>query len=132
MIRPGMLLRAYQLPCRPPSCLRLHRYPPSTSYRLFNHQTFLAQERRTSPQSLGSQTPLKTDSAENIKPEAIQKPPDAESDEAPKTDGLLTEQTVSNKEQRKADWAIMKEMVQYLWPKVNLENKSVFKESSLT
>lgn len=25
---------------------------------------------------------------------------------------------MSNKEQRKADWAIMKEMTKYLWPKV--------------
>ncbi|KAJ9215998.1 hypothetical protein DTO166G4_2542 [Paecilomyces variotii] len=31
--------------------------------------------------------------------------------------GLLSEKTVGNKEQRKADWAIMKEMVKYLWPK---------------
>ncbi|KAM0717788.1 hypothetical protein Q7P37_006120 [Cladosporium fusiforme] len=30
---------------------------------------------------------------------------------------LLAEQTVSNKEQRKADWAIIKDMAQYLWPK---------------
>jgi ATP-binding cassette subfamily B (MDR/TAP) protein 7 len=39
---------------------------------------------------------------------------------ATKTDPLLQEQTLSNKEQRKADWAIMKEMSQYLWPKDNL------------
>ena len=38
--------------------------------------------------------------------------------EAPKTDFLLGEQKVSNKEQRKADWAILKEMSKYLWPKV--------------
>ena len=31
---------------------------------------------------------------------------------------LLSEATVGNKEQRKADWAIMKEMTKYLWPKV--------------
>lgn len=31
---------------------------------------------------------------------------------------LLNETTVANKEQRKADWAIMKEMAHYLWPKV--------------
>ncbi|OCL08579.1 iron-sulfur clusters transporter-like protein atm1 [Glonium stellatum] len=37
-----------------------------------------------------------------------------------KNDLLLAEQTVSNKEQRKADWAIMKEMSRYLWPKDNL------------
>lgn len=33
---------------------------------------------------------------------------------------LLAEQTVSTKEQRKADWAIIKEMSHYLWPKDNL------------
>ncbi|KAF2007666.1 iron-sulfur clusters transporter atm1, mitochondrial precursor, partial [Amniculicola lignicola CBS 123094] len=37
-----------------------------------------------------------------------------------KPDPLLVEKVVSNKEQRKADWAIMKEMSQYLWPKDNL------------
>jgi ATP-binding cassette subfamily B (MDR/TAP) protein 7 len=39
---------------------------------------------------------------------------------AVKTDPLLQEQTLTNKEQRKADWAIMKEMSRYLWPKDNL------------
>lgn len=34
-----------------------------------------------------------------------------------KEDKLLAEKLVSNKEQRKADWAIMKEMTRYLWPK---------------
>ena len=32
-------------------------------------------------------------------------------------DPLLQESTVSNKEQRQADWAIIKEMSKYLWPK---------------
>lgn len=35
-----------------------------------------------------------------------------------KKDGLLSEATVTRQEQRKADWAIMKEMAKYLWPKV--------------
>ncbi|KAF2108357.1 iron-sulfur clusters transporter-like protein atm1 [Lophiotrema nucula] len=39
---------------------------------------------------------------------------------APKDAPLLAEATVSNKEQRKADWAIIKEMSQYLWPKDNM------------
>ncbi|KAL9640370.1 MAG: hypothetical protein Q9164_000313 [Protoblastenia rupestris] len=37
--------------------------------------------------------------------------------DTPKTDALLAEQTGSNKQQRKADWAIIKEMSAYLWPK---------------
>lgn len=41
-------------------------------------------------------------------------------DRTPVQDALLTEKSVSDKEQRKADWAIIKEMSQYLWPKDNL------------
>lgn len=37
-----------------------------------------------------------------------------------KADPLLAEQVLTNKEQRKADWAIMKEMSRYLWPKDHL------------
>lgn len=33
---------------------------------------------------------------------------------------LLAEQTVTNKEQRQADWAIIKDMAHYLWPKNDL------------
>ncbi|KAJ6090260.1 hypothetical protein N7486_009075 [Penicillium sp. IBT 16267x] len=36
--------------------------------------------------------------------------------EAPKKE-LLSEGAIANKEQRKADWAIMREMAKYLWPK---------------
>ena len=45
---------------------------------------------------------------------------DAQASKVAKADPLLQEQVLSNKEQRKADWAIMKEMSQYLWPKDNL------------
>jgi ATP-binding cassette subfamily B (MDR/TAP) protein 7 len=40
------------------------------------------------------------------------------------TDPLLQEQSLSNKEQRKADWAIMKEMSRYLWPKDNMGTRA--------
>lgn len=43
---------------------------------------------------------------------------------AAKGDPLLQEHTLTNKEQRKADWAIMKEMSHYLWPKNNLAARS--------
>jgi hypothetical protein len=33
---------------------------------------------------------------------------------------LLSEEKLTTKEQRKADWAIMKEMARYLWPKVSI------------
>ncbi|KAK9326284.1 hypothetical protein V1517DRAFT_304598 [Lipomyces orientalis] len=34
-------------------------------------------------------------------------------------DGLLSETVVSDKKQRQADWAILKEMIKYLWPKAS-------------
>lgn len=52
---------------------------------------------------------------ESVKPEDAKKAKAAEP--ASKNDPLLAEQTVSNKEQRKADWAIIKDMAHYLWPK---------------
>ncbi|PNS21644.1 Iron-sulfur clusters transporter atm1, mitochondrial [Sphaceloma murrayae] len=58
-------------------------------------------------------TQQKTDPPESVKPETVQK----EKAATPAKDVLLSEQTVSNKEQRKADWAIIKDMAKYLWPK---------------
>ncbi|KAI7533477.1 Iron-sulfur clusters transporter atm1 [Hortaea werneckii] len=51
---------------------------------------------------------------ENAKPESMDKEQPAEPTQ---NDPLLAEQTKSNKEQRKADWRIIKDMSQYLWPK---------------
>ncbi|KAF2101725.1 ABC transporter-like protein [Rhizodiscina lignyota] len=58
---------------------------------------------------------------ESIKPETVQKDQSTPASPATaKQDALLAEQTVSTKEQRKADWAIIKQMSAYLWPKDNL------------
>ena len=64
----------------------------------------------------------KSESPESIKPETLQKPAST-LPQHPKPNDFLGEQTVSNKEQRKADWAIMKEMSKYLWPKDDLGAK---------
>lgn len=66
------------------------------------------------------ETEQKADKAKDVaevKPESVQteKPAGPAS-----TDSFMAEQTVSNKEQRKADWAIIKDMAQYLWPKNDL------------
>ena len=50
-------------------------------------------------------------------PETTKRPDQVKPAVSP-TDPLLGGELVSNKEQRKADWAIMKEMTRYLWPKV--------------
>ena len=118
MLHPRLLSRAHLPKPFPRSCRRSQPSLPwkrrvcplSSSIHLQQH---LVTSDRTSHRQLSS----KADVLEKIKPEAVQRPDNAKSI-GPKTDALLTEQTVSNKEQRKADWAIMKEMVQYLWPKV--------------
>ncbi len=106
-------------PYRPPlpwGCSSSFR---QSSVRIFSSSTRL--KRNRAPQSSPQQrTPTKVDLAENVPPESVQKPLVAKPSSLPKTDVLLTEQTLSNKEQRKADWAIMKEMARYLWPKVRL------------
>lgn len=65
----------------------------------------------------------KADAPESVKPESVQPVKSATPSAASRQDasynaGLLSEKTVSNAQQRKADWAIMREMTQYLWPKV--------------
>lgn len=61
----------------------------------------------------------KPEESDSTRPETLQKKDVAKSPGAETSnDALLSEQTVSNKQQRKADWAIIKEMSQYLWPKV--------------
>ena len=118
MLYSGLRPTIYSLRRKPPSSSWLHKVPRLSPSRCFFVNPRLSRTAQIPPQSTGSQPLPRVESAENIKPEVVQKPPDAKSDGGPKTDALLTEQTVSNKEQRKADWAIMKEMIQYLWPKV--------------
>ncbi|KAJ5823605.1 ABC transporter integral membrane type 1 [Penicillium robsamsonii] len=47
----------------------------------------------------------------------VQKPEDSPNVKTPPKKDLLSEPMAGKKEQRKADWAIMKEMAKYLWPK---------------
>ncbi|KAI9731456.1 MAG: Iron-sulfur clusters transporter atm1, mitochondrial [Claussenomyces sp. TS43310] len=61
------------------------------------------------------------DESSGSKPESAQKAPSA-SPAAARKDPLALD-TKTNKEQRKADWAIMKEMAHYLWPKDGLGTK---------
>ncbi|KAI9882580.1 MAG: Iron-sulfur clusters transporter atm1, mitochondrial, partial [Watsoniomyces obsoletus] len=62
------------------------------------------------------------EAAAEVPPETATRPSPAKPTKA-QDDPLLGSQLVSNKEQRKADWAIMKEMTRYLWPKGNVSTK---------
>ncbi len=74
--------------------------------------------------TLNQANPTNAEAFESIKPESFEKSkPTSKSAAVEKQDILLAEQTVSNKEQRKVDLAILKEMAKYLWPKGELGTK---------
>lgn len=75
-------------------------------------------------QETGDTAPQRKTASLNTAPvanaDAIQKQKNTQNATTTKKNDLLSEATVANKEQRKADWAIMREMAKYLWPKVCL------------
>ena len=110
-------------PFAPTSSVRRQRYSPlwfsqQRAFWLFTglyRQNERAQVKCSPIVNQGA--PAKVEPPESVKPEwfekskAIAKPAATE-----KKDILLAEQTISNKEQRKVDLAILKEMAKYLWP----------------
>lgn len=90
------------------------RFLPLRHLTCTNH---LRQNDSPNRQRAQGEVNVRTEQSESIKPESFQEPSKAKPAEAPKTDALLAEQTVSNKEQRRADWIIIKEMAKYIWPK---------------
>ena len=62
------------------------------------------------------------DTSPETRPETAIKPPPATPTSTRKDPLALADKT--NKEQRKADWAIMREMAQYLWPKDNFGTRA--------
>ncbi|EOD49554.1 putative iron-sulfur clusters transporter atm1 protein [Neofusicoccum parvum UCRNP2] len=103
--------------CRSPAPLRsISRVPPFVRVFATAPRHRKDEPRISTAQANGA---TKAESAgDALKPETAQKATVAGSGSGVKNDPLLSEKTVSNKEQRKADWAIMKEMTRYLWPKV--------------
>lgn len=66
----------------------------------------------------------KEEASESVHPESFEKPiSTTRSAVTENKDVVLAEATVSNKEQRKVDLAILKEMAKYLWPKGELGTK---------
>ena len=92
--------------------------PPFCPLRQLTYTSYLRQNDSSRQQKAQDEVRLRPERSESIKPESYQEPNKAKPAEVPKTDALLAEQTVSNKEQRRADWIIIKEMAKYIWPKV--------------
>ena len=96
-------------------------FPQKLSFsplRQLRYTSHLRQNDGSRQQKAQDEVRLRPERSESIKPESYQEPDKAKPAEVPKTDALLAEQTVSNKEQRRADWIIIKEMAKYIWPKV--------------
>ncbi|XRM40752.1 Iron-sulfur clusters transporter atm1, mitochondrial [Aspergillus tubingensis] len=126
-----MLPRAGRTPCWRASGRFLHHtsaVPRPTSWASASYG-FKLRSFSTTRGSLRSQTsqnsPTKSQTPDpkdpsTTRPSAAniaQSPPGTQNATATPKKDLLSEATVGRKEQRKADWAIMKEMAKYLWPK---------------
>ena len=109
-------------------CVRTRIHPLECRYRgaiLFNAKRVFAttpqhrkvEARIVTPPTRHDDDPSeqKQPTEENVQTESLEKKEGAKA--ATRVDPLLAEQTVSNKEQRAADWRIIKNMVQYIWPK---------------
>lgn len=114
-----------------------HRRPTATSatsllravkYRHLCHSSKLTRPALPPGQIPSPREPYRAGRPDAIGPaklETFGSSRESRDNQALNTDGLLSEQITSNQEQRKADWAIIKEMAQYLWPKVGQIPKSV-------
>jgi ATP-binding cassette subfamily B (MDR/TAP) protein 7 len=97
-------------------------WQPRNSLRIQCLTQSVVRTRENGQQSLklANLQPGKSEAPESVKPETVKK---AEpilkggAKSGQKNDNLLAEKVTTNAEQRKADFAIMKEMMQYLWPK---------------
>ncbi|KAG4436619.1 Iron-sulfur clusters transporter atm1, mitochondrial [Cadophora sp. M221] len=91
---------------------------PGIGLRVFTSTNRFSKDdqKTTIIQSQALRQPRAADDIPGTKPETAQKPAAA----VPGRKDPLALDDKTNKEQRKADWAIMKEMAKYLWPKDNL------------
>lgn len=97
---------------------------PGLGLRVFVNTTRFCRDdsKKTTIASHAQREPRAADDMPGTKPETATKPGPAVPTGARKDPLALGDKT--NKEQRKADWAIMKEMAQYLWPKDSLGTRA--------
>ena len=117
-----------RIPLKPSFASTKYLFEQRTRFLPLRHLTYtkhLQQNDSSNQQRAQGEVRLRPEQSESIKPESHLEPNKAKPAEAPKTDALLAEQTISNKEQRRADWNIIKEMAKYIWPKVWLACTSI-------
>lgn len=119
MLASRLLLRPGLVPCSRHTAQTLRARPSPSSLLLDSSRrvfTSTPRHRKDDASARPVQLELEKRKAEG---ETVKEPAKAGNPATPTAKGgpLLAEQTVSNKEQRKADWAIIKDMAHYLWPK---------------
>lgn len=108
-----------RLPQRPRGLYGLARISNQNQLRILTTSRSLQDGQKTTgaPPLQPKQASIATDTTKGDVP-GVQKLV-AETKPAPKkTEDILNTSAATNKEQRKADWAIMKDLAKYLWPKV--------------
>jgi hypothetical protein len=120
-----MLRQAARSPCwRAPARLTIQHpafprtRPLAATFRRPQIKSFSDKKQPDESSASDKKTPVPDPSSLPAKPAAPSPPKTQNAATAQKT--LLSESTVGRKEQRKADWAIMREMAKYLWPKVEI------------
>ncbi|KAJ5349323.1 ABC transporter integral membrane type 1 [Penicillium brevicompactum] len=122
-----MLLRAARAPCwrtahafayHPSFAGQLRSTRVGTHMRVFTSDQGPLRNKSEKKDPSIAANPVQTPTPSQLEnANIVQKPKESgETKTQPKKD-LLSEPMAANKEQRKADWAIMKEMAKYLWPK---------------
>lgn len=110
-----------RLPQRPQGICGLPRISNQNQLRILTTSRSLRDNQKIAgPSPLKSKTAsIATGTAKKGDVPGVQKlVAEAKSTPKKKTEDILNTSAATNKEQRKADWAIMKDLAKYLWPKV--------------
>lgn len=119
MLASRLLLRPGLVPCSRHTVQTFRTRPSPSPILLDSRRVFTSTPRHRKDDAQARTVQLEAEKQKPDGKDAKTEGPKATHPATPTAKGgpLLAEQTVSNKEQRKADWAIIKDMAHYLWPK---------------
>jgi ABC transporter ATM len=110
-----------RLPQRPHGLYGLARISNQNQLRILNTSRSLRDSQKTTatyPRQSKTAS-IATDTTKKGDGPVVQRlVADTKSTPKKKTEDILNTSAATNKEQRKADWAIMRDLAKYLWPKV--------------
>lgn len=109
-----------RLPQRPQGLYGLARISNQNQLRILTTSRSLRDSQKTTgtPPLQPKQASIATDTTKGDVPGVQKLVAETKPTQKKKTEDILNTSAATNKEQRKADWAIMKDLAKYLWPKV--------------